>query len=320
MNFSRPLYGFGCAGFLFAASGLCISQDGQRREAPPAAIVSGSEPLHWDDLRPALSEAAGATVLAEVALDRVLLREFKARGWILEAGAEAAESTLLAESMARTAGALSPDEQVRMVDSVRKSRGLGPTRYAALLKRNAMLRRMVRDEVVISEADIDQAFALRHGEKFRARIIAVPDEATATAVLRRVRPASGTPEPFGEVAADVSNDASRARGGLIDAFSPADPTYPVSLRQAVAALQVGQVAGPIAVDGGFAIVRLDARLPADSVSRAEVSNSLRREIRVVRERVLMERLAARLLGSQTVSVMDPSLGWSWDARPQPPNP
>lgn len=286
------------------------------REPQPAALLAG-ESIDWSELRGRLAEAAGAIVLEESLLDRLAAREMKDRGLTLEKGAAEREAVLLADSVARTAGVSTADERLRLIDAVRRSRGLGESRYRAMLTRNAMLRRLVRDEVKIGDDDLQQAFAIRYGPKYRVRVIVVPEQARAAAVRARVVGAEGkAAEAFGEVAAEVSTDQSRFRGGAVDPLSTADPTYPAGLRQIVGGLEVGQVSQPVAVDGGFAIVRLEEKIPPSGITLREVAEEVRGEMRLVRERVMMDRLANRLLAGASVTVLDPSLAWSWRSREQ----
>lgn len=284
-----------------------------------AAIVAG-QAIRWEDLRPRLAEAAGAAVLEEIVLDRLVAGELRARSIAITDGDVAREADLLAEAMARTAGVASPDERASLVESIRRGRGLGDVRFSAMLRRNASLRALVRDEVTVSAEDADLAYQVRHGPKVTLRIIVVADQGRAIEVHRRVAPETGQGEPFGEVAAEVSTDASRYRGGLLEPLSAADPAYPAALRRAAADLAVGQVSQPFALDSGYAIIRVESRTPGDGADRAAVDADLHAEVRLVRERVAMDRLAMRLLADNRVTVFDAALQWSWEGRQRPAGP
>src|SRR5688572_3386207 len=110
----------------------------------PAAILA-NESITWADLSAPLAEAAGGTVLEEVALDRIIAKEMQLRGFTLEPGAGTREEEYLREALAIAAG-VQAGQQGDLVQQLRRSRGLGDRRYASLLDRNAKLRRMVRDE------------------------------------------------------------------------------------------------------------------------------------------------------------------------------
>lgn len=280
----------------------------------PAAMLNG-QPITWSDLAPALSEAAGGVVLEERALDLLLERERERAG--VEIGAEdlAAERTLLLDSIDEAAAlrgdSLSPGQRERLLETTLRARGLGPTRTAALLRRNAILRALVRPEVSVTESAVAQSYALRFGPAIPARLITANTLRDAQGAIDRL----DAGEPFGEVAARLSTDPSAARGGLIEPVNPADPSYPSSLRQALETLGPGQRSAPIALDEGFVIVLRepggsDAPPPPLETVRAEVE----RDATLRQERLLMDRLARRLLESASVTTFDTSLDASWRAR------
>src|SRR5262249_2932600 len=122
----------------------------------PAAIVNG-QPVSWDELRPVLDEAAGGQALQEAALDRLLPQELKSRGLSITEQDVAAERRLLLESIVRDAKA-SPDDAERLMETVRRTRGLGELRFRRLLERNAQMRKIVAPTVAITEAEVGQAF------------------------------------------------------------------------------------------------------------------------------------------------------------------
>lgn len=318
----------GAVGVL-AGCGAWASAGPERSEAPgpipskafpdrPVALV-GDRAVSWDDLRATLAEAAGGSVLNEHCLGLIIDRELGINGLSVTEGALAAERRTLATMLARSAAAPQAEGE-RLIAEVRRRRGLGEVRFAGLLRRNAGLRALVRAAPTlraeiegISDDDVAAAYALRYGPRIRARVIVVPSAAAAQAALARL-----SSEPFADVAAAVSMDASRDRGGLLDPFSLADPTYPVLLRRELENLSVGSVSGPLSVawngQEAVALVRLEERLPADAAapSLGDTAGNLRAEIRLVRERAAMDRLARRLLAANPPTVIDPSLGWSWD--------
>ncbi|MCB9838873.1 MAG: peptidyl-prolyl cis-trans isomerase [Phycisphaeraceae bacterium] len=302
-----------------AERGSAVSDDGRlvaRRDRPASSIVRSStpatidgEPVTWDDLLPILSEAAGGEALEELAFDRLLAREAEREGIVITEDDTRREEALLAESIGQAAGADAATAQRLLLD-VRRARNLGPARYAALLKRTAILRRLVAEEVHVTNAAVEQMFEIRHGERFRARIITVASERTAEDVRRR---ALGG-EPFGELAAEFSTDSSAERGGLIESISAADPTYPSGLRAALRAAEPGGVGPVIALDGAYAVVRVEARIAPDGVNLDAVRGELERAVRLRQERLAMGVLGERLLEGARITVFDRGLSRSWEDR------
>jgi parvulin-like peptidyl-prolyl isomerase len=265
--------------------------------------------LTWDDLTPMLAEAAGGIVLEELTLDRLLREEFARRGLEIDAAAVAAERDRLLQSLSAVED--SPVDTERLLDTMRRSRGLGPVRFEALLRRSAMLRRLIANEVVVSDDAIEMAFEQAYGKHFQTRLITVPTLTEAQDIRRTLDQQA---VPFGELAARRSTDASAGRGGLLEPISPADPSYPAPIRSILTQLEVGRVSPVVAIDGGYAILKLEQVIPASGVDLGSVRDEMNRRVRLQQERLLMDQLARRLLQSASITTHDPSLGWSWSAR------
>lgn len=279
-------------------------------ESPPPATVDG-EPVTWEEVQAYLGEAAGAAVLDEIALERRLAREMTRRGLSLSEEAIEQERLRLTQTLA---GGTQGNEE-RLIAQVRARRGLGPTRYAAMLRRNAMLRSLVADRVDVRPDQIDLAWRVQHGEKLAIRIIVTPTERQAALVRQQL--ADGDPTQlearFISLAPEQSTDPSGSRGGQIEPFSAADPAYEPAVRAAADQLQPGQLGPIVAVRSGFALVYLQRRVPADGVTLEGATPVLARELRIRQERLLMDELAAQLLAEAKITTFDDALGWSRQA-------
>jgi len=280
-----------------------------RREGDPPAVIAGTV-VPWSSLQPLLAEAAGAQILEEVTLDRALADEARRRGVALADEQIRAEEDTLLRTLRESGAALDDAGGRQVLEDLRRRRGLGPVRYQRLLRRTALLRALVQDRVDLTEEAIRRAFELRHGARYRVRLITVDSAPAADAALARL----SRGESFAEVAARVSTDASASRGGLLEPISAADLSYPSALREALPDLQPNKVAGPIALERSVALVRLEETLPADDVAFEEVRDAVEREARIAQERTLMSDLADRLLAASGVTPLDPSLAWSWRVR------
>ncbi|MDY7107801.1 MAG: peptidylprolyl isomerase [Planctomycetota bacterium] len=274
-------------------------------DARPAALVNGRSIL-WGELRPILSEAAGDRALQEIILDRRLAELTDERNIIITADDEAAEQRRLLTTLSDD-----PNTAVRLLDELRDRQNLGPHRYRALLRRNAMLRALVRDRVQITGGAVAQMYDARHGPRRQARLITVGDLAAARAALDRIEAGAF----FGDVAVEISTDRSAPRGGLLEPVSRSDPSYPRSLREAIWALpEAGEVSSPILLDNGYAIVQLVREVEGDDVPIDDVRQELERLVRLNQERILMDRLARTILADASVTIFDDSLQSAWRRR------
>lgn len=268
-----------------------------------ALVYIGGEPIDWHSLQPSLIEAYGGQVLAELVLDRMVTQRLAQQGIVIESAQLEAEKAIFIDSM----GGDNPDESHRLLQAMRRRRGLGERRLALLLKRNAGLRLLVQDEVEISDMAIDQAYRFEYGPRYEARLIVAGSLQEAADLVRRARGG----ESFVDLVVAHSQDASRAQGGLIGPISPVDATYPQAVRAALQSLQPGEVADPVALDDGFAVLRLERKIDGPDVALEDVRDELALRVRRRVERMLMQRLARAMLAEADVIVLDPALHESW---------
>lgn len=272
----------------------------------PVAYING-QPVRAAMLRPALYETAGGAVLADAVVDRMLIERLSQRGLVVTAEDLVAERELLLMTLDPN----DEDQAARLLKELREARGLGDARYRGLLRRNAGLRKLVRDDGLPLTAEmIGQQYELRYGQRYQVRIITA--DALRDFVPIRQRLDAG--EPFSDVAAEISTDLSAAQGGLLSPISPVDPTYPQTLRNLLPTLQSGQVSEPIAIDGSFALVKLEKKVEAKDVKLDDVREELIQEVRLRVEGMMMNQMGRALIREAKVTVLDPALGESWRRR------
>lgn len=280
----------------------------------PVAIIKG-QGVQWGDLDRMMAEAAGGLILQEVTLDRMLESRAAAAGVRITDADIAAERKALVDAITRSA-VTNENEAERLLENVRRNRGLGDVRFAHLLGRNAKLRKLIAP-VSVSDEEVRQAFDIRHGPKYRTRVIVAPTDRAAAEVRKELDQAPANLDErsmfFATVAAKRSTDPSASRGGMLEAISAADPAYPAGLRGAVQGMNVGDISPVLAVDKGYAVVLLEEKIPAQEVAFEGAAAGIRAEVLVRRERLAMDSLAKDLLRDAGVRVMDPSLAWSWRA-------
>ena len=106
--------------------------------AAGVAAMWKQQVVTWDRLRPVLAELAGSQALEEVLLDAMLEDRARERGIAPDEAAIAREEETLRGYLDRD-----PARADRLLSEVRARQGLGPARWRALLRRNAILRAMV---------------------------------------------------------------------------------------------------------------------------------------------------------------------------------
>lgn len=286
----------------------------RRASSQPArpAMIVGNETYSRNALWDVLAEIAGKEAIRETVLDHAVSRELERVGLVITEADVEIERDRLTSRLAPDADETRANEIVlRVLDG----RGLGPTRLGRLLRRNAGMRKLVASEAEPSAEMIDLAHEIRYGETFDVRMIVTPTAASAQTAIGEIRRRSserGLSLAFAEAARDHSADASASLGGDLGAISPVDPGLPVAVRQALAGLEPQTLSPIIALDNGFGVLLIEKVNPAQDVSLESVYDELQQEVRLRQERLLMNRLAERLIVEYQPSVLDGSLRWSWD--------
>ena len=281
---------------------------------PPPASAAGDEgrstlaylngqPIALQTMQKPLLETAGGTVLAEIILEREVNRLLAQQGKKLTSDAVDRERVILQQSLSDD-----PNDASRLMRRLRQSRGTD--RFERRLRINAGLRLLVQDSVTVTDEAVQQAYRRSYGPAYEARLIVVPTLADAQRVIQQLQ--GGT--SFIDMAVNVSTDVSSARGGLLPPINEADDSYPMAVRSALAKLQPGQVSEATVVENGFAILRLERRIPASGVSFDQVRPQLQLQARRQFEQVLATQRARGILQDVQLTILDPSLKASWEDR------
>lgn len=275
----------------------------------PAAYLDGKV-VTQGQLYRLMTPAHGGDALAEVLIDRAVQARLKQQAIELNPADIESEKTKLLASLDPD-----PDQAARLLKTMRRQRGLDGKRFTAMLRRNAGLRRLVRDQITLNDAAINQAYQLRYGKRYQVRLIVTDQLDTLTRVRRQV--ASGA--SFTELAIQQSTDSSARQGGLLSPISPADPTYPKAIRDALARLKMDSTANrlspAIALDQGYALLYLEDVLTKDNPpTRDQARPELAMDVRSELERLRMRQLARTLIEQANVVVLDPRLDKAWQQQ------
>lgn len=280
------------------------------RAERPAAII-GNRAVSRDELWPMLAERAGREVLEDIAVDQQLRARLTREGMsISDADIERERRTLI-DFMSRRAGIAARSAEETLV-AIRRERGLGDARFRALLERNAMLRALVKPQIVISNTEVDQALDIRFGPRYAVRVILVPTESQAAALRSQLAASPNRITDFSREAMRASIDPSAPAGGTLPPLSLSDPTYPAEIRNTLRQMNPGDLSPVIAVDRGFAFIILDRIEPAAATPTPADREAADRDATLNAERAAMERLAAQLLAESGVTALDPALRSSWE--------
>jgi foldase protein PrsA len=252
------------------------------------ATVNG-RPIYMGRLHKPLVRAHGLR-LAEMLIADVVVRQEADRRGISVSDAEVA-----AEERAALAGILgddyTPQQKQRLLGQLLHERGLTRSVWDAVMRRNALLRKMVEPDIEVTEADLRAEFERVHGEKISASHIQLPTLDEAQKVLKLLREKAD----FATLARRHSTNTETARdGGRLPDFSRTDPTIPPAIREAAFAVaEPPALAGPVQVGTEFHVLKVHGRVVSPNVPFESVKVELARQVqqRAV-EQAQMELLEA----------------------------
>lgn len=136
----------------------------------------------------------------------------------------------------------------------------------------------------------------RQPESVRLRIISAKDESKAGEAL--VRLTKG--EDFGNVAARMSEDAYRIKGGDIG-FVHRGRIYP-ALEEAAFRLKPGEMSGLVRTEGLWFIVKVEDRIPEQQISFDDAKDRLRKDLEKKRSDELMQRWMDNLKEKASIEI------------------
>lgn len=222
----------------------------------------------------------------------------------VEAEYDRALDNLLGEAGLSESQGLRREAAETLLAEVLAGRNVSRREFMLVTRRNAVLRKILSAELSFDERQLKEEFQRLYGERVEIRHIQLASRAEVDSVLQELKAGAD----FSELALRRSaNPDSRRRGGLLPPFAANDPDVPLQLRQKAFSMEVGERSDPIHVDGWYHLVRLERRLPAESVPFDAVRQEVERSLRARLTDPKMQDLYARLFYEARIEIYDPKL-------------
>ncbi|WNS42174.1 peptidylprolyl isomerase [Paenibacillus sp. MMS20-IR301] len=142
------------------------------------------------------------------------------------------------------------------------------------------LQAVATSGITVSEAEIDEyleqnAERFIPGKQMQLSMIKLATYSEGNQVMERLEQG----EDFAELARDLSTDEeSRQHGGNIGMVEENDPFWPEELLKTAAELEAGDIAGPLQVEDGYAVIRLEKLIAPEIPDQTELRGLIRREL------------------------------------------
>ncbi len=292
MIFSRS----GARLWLLGLSCLALLTAGCGRGGKALAVVNGESITEQDvtarlqKLSPAYRQAIGSDrrrLVEEMVLETLLYQEARKRG-------------------------VDRDPQAQELLSEAKKQIM----IGRLLEQQSRQNGAASDQEIAAYYEANKAQFMQP-ERWRASHILVTTEDAAKTVIERL----GKGETFEALAAELSQDPSKARGGDIGFFSRGQliPEFEATCAQ----LKVGQTSGMVKSPLGYHVIRLTDHQPAQQRALADVKEQIAREIQSQHQRARVDQFVSQLRKQAHVFIRDdaaaPSAPSTAPAAPSTPS-
>lgn len=297
-----------------------LSDDPVGRTKPdgslPIALIDNAEPVTRDQLVHLLLRSHGPTLLRELVVIRRAEAMARQRRIVLREEDIQRERDAVLAKMLNPWGPDDLQEEDRprarqLLEAVLLERGSSSEEFQLSVRRQALLRKIAEADIHITDADIDQEYKRIGGERVVVRVIRTATPQQAEAALSEIRRGA----PFSEVA-DRFNMASGGPGpgGLLPPFGREDDRVPALLREAAFTLTVGQVSNPLRIGMWYHILTVERRLPPTDPAAEPRQQVRQRLLRRFGDEAI-DRLYAKLMSDEGVSILDPILESAWKQTP-----
>ncbi|NUU59516.1 peptidylprolyl isomerase [Paenibacillus agri] len=166
--------------------------------------------------------------------------------------------------------------------------------YAQMQSELGLSRNDVREETVyrltlqaiatvgitINDSDID-SYLEQNEDRYRPKremqlsMIEVSTYKMAQRVMDRLEKG----EDFAALAKELSiNEESRLQGGNLGTVEEDDPFWPKELLSTAAGLDIGDIAGPLQTEAGYAVIRLEHKIERPVPDTEEIRSQIRQEL------------------------------------------
>ncbi|CAM4517010.1 foldase protein PrsA [Paenibacillus endophyticus] len=231
----------------------------------------GKETITAADLQGELQKQYGEATLRSLMVRRAIDLESAAFDLSISSDEQSRELAKMVEGY---------ESESRYYEVMQEQLGMSREQVLDELNYRLLMEKIVIRSVNITDEEVDRYIA-DHPEEFEARTqlhlqwIMTESSKEANSVLRLLTDGAD----FAELARTYSIDSFTADGGgdlgLIDAD---DPFYNSEMLETASRLQVAEMAGPIKVDGGFAVIRLIERQMTTTMTGRRLHDAVRKQL------------------------------------------
>ncbi|MHC5108546.1 MAG: peptidylprolyl isomerase [Planctomycetota bacterium] len=208
-----------------------------------------------------------------------------------------------------TTGRIDREAAERSLRAVLAERNISQEEFMLGMRRRAYLRKLVEADMAFTESDLREEMSRRYGERVAVRHIQLASPRN----LRRIQGMLAGGTDFGTLASlHSANLVSAPSGGLLEPFSKDDSEISSKFREAAFGLSAGEVSPPVEVGEWYHLIKLERRIPAESVKFNAVRDELEKSLRERRREPAMQAMYEKLFRAAVIEIYDPVLKDTFD--------
>jgi foldase protein PrsA len=235
----------------------------------------GAEEITLADLENELHKQYGEAVLRTLMLHKAIDLEAAATELSVSAEEQSRELEKMIEGY---------DSEARFYEVMLEQVGMTREQVLEDLRYRLLMEKIVVRSINVSDEEVERYIA-DHPEEFAARIqlhlqwILTETSKEANSVLGLLTDG----EDFSTLARNYSIDSFTAdSGGDLGLIDEDDPFYNREMLDTASRLQVAEMAGPIKVDGGYAVIRLIERQTTTTMTGRRLQDTVRKQLALER--------------------------------------
>jgi hypothetical protein len=194
-------------------------------------------------------------------------------------------------------------ERQQMLNQLLRSRNVTYATWRLIMRRNALLRKMIGTDFEVPEEVVRSTFNKRHG-----RMVVVSHIETKSHVAAKLVKSLAATRDFTALAKEYSVNPTGKTGGKLPPIGQNTQQISPALKQvALAMTKIGEISDPVQVSSRFHILKLERIIAPKKVAYADEKDKISGELKEQMIRGASNRLLEKLAEVADVEFVNPSL-------------
>jgi parvulin-like peptidyl-prolyl isomerase len=271
------------------------------------AVINGKS-IAMDQLHSILVDGYGLAIAQQILRTEIVKQAASSKGIIVsdkEVEEEHERALKLTFAMAN-----SDAERQQMLNQLLTSRNVTYSTWALIMRRNALLRKMIGADFEVPDEAVRAAFDKRHG-----RMVVVSHVETKEHVVAKLVKSLAATRDFAALAKQYSVNPTGKTGGQLPPIGQNTTQVSPALKQvALAMTKIGEISDPVQVASRFHVLRLDKIIEPKKVKYADEKDKIATELKEQMIRSAGNRLLEKLSEAANVEFVNPSLKAQFQQR------